>query len=130
MAKTFKPAGYNSVSPYFVIEGAEKFVDLLKELFHATQDRTFKRQDGSIMHTEVKIDDSVIMISEATKEFQGNTHMMHVYVPNVDDVYKKALALGCKSLGEPVQKEGDPDRRGGFEDFAGNAWYVSTQVDQ
>jgi len=129
MTKSFKPANYNSASPYFIVPGAQKFVDLLKELFKAAQLRTYSRPDGSIMHTEVRIDDSVIMISDATKEFAGNTHMMHVYVANVDDVYKRALALGCKSLGEPVQKDGDPDRRGGFEDFAGNAWYVSTQVE-
>ncbi len=129
MAKSFKPTDYNSASPYFVVPGAQRFIDLLKALFNATQLRTYSRPDGSIMHTEVRIDDSVIMISDATKEFAGNTHMMHVYVPNVDDVYKKALALGCRSLGEPVQKDGDPDRRGGFQDFAGNEWYVSTQVE-
>lgn len=129
MQKNFKPTGYNSASPYFVIQNAKKFVDLLKQLFNATQHRTFNRPDGSIMHTELKIDDSIIMLSEASENFPANNHLMHVYVPNADDTYKKALALGCKSLEAPSQKEGDPDKRGGFQDFAGNMWYISTQLE-
>ncbi len=108
MAKSFKPTDYNSASPYFVVPGAQRFIDLLKALFNATQLRTYSRPDGSIMHTEVRIDDSVIMISDATKEFAGNTHMMHVYVPNVDDVYKKALALGLQVIGRACTERWRP----------------------
>lgn len=128
MPKDFKPAGYNSVSPYFVVKGAAKFVDLLTKLFNASQHRTFGRPDGSVMHAELKIDDSIIMLSEASENFPGNNLLMHVYVPDVDATYAKALALGCTSLQVPSQKEGDTDKRGGFQDFAGNMWYVSTQL--
>lgn len=128
MKNTFKPTGYNSVSPYFISSDVKKFADMLRQLFQATELRKFDRPDGTVMHLELRLDDSVIMVSQASKEYGAITHMMHVYVADVDAVYIKALALGCQSLGEPVQKEDDPDRRGGFTDFDGNQWYVSTQV--
>jgi PhnB protein len=128
MKTTFKPTGYNSVSPYFISGDVKKFADLLQQLFQATELRKFDRPDGTVMHLELRIDDSVIMVSQASKEYGSITHMMHVYVADVDAVYKKALALGCQPLGAPEQKGDDPDRRGGFTDFDGNQWYVSTQM--
>jgi PhnB protein len=128
MKNAFKPTGYNSVSPYFISSDARKLGTLLQELFQATELRKFDRPDGTVMHMELRVDDSVLMISQASQEFGAITHMLHVYVADVDAVYKRALALGCQSLGEPEQREGDPDRRGGFTDFDGNQWYVSTQV--
>lgn len=128
MQNDFKPAGYTSASPYFVVKGARKFIDLLTKLFGATEQRSYKREDGTVMHAEVKLDDTILMLAEATENFPGNTILMHVYVPNVDETYKRALELGCDKIQEPVQKEGDPDKRGGFRDFAGNNWYVSTQT--
>lgn len=124
----YKPAHYNSVSPYFIVKGAQKFVDFLCQLFDASVKRRYDLPDGSIMHIEVQIDDSIIMISDATDNYPPNTFIMHVYVPDVDKVFKKAIALGCKVYDEPQVKEGDPDKRGTFIDFAGNMWSVSTQV--
>lgn len=127
---TFKPIGYNSVSPYLIVNDAELMIDLLTEIFGATQTRRFDRPDGKIMHAEVKLDDSMIMISEATDEFPQNKSLLHVYVENVDEVYRRALAHGCEDRGAPVKAEGDSDKRGMFTDFAGNLWAVSTQESQ
>lgn len=80
------------------------------------------------MHAEIRIDDSVLMLSEATDEYPPNTTILHVYVQNADAVYELALSKGCKELDQPKQQEGDQDKRGMFEDFAGNLWSVSTQV--
>lgn len=128
MANTFKPDNYNSVSPYFIVDGAQKMVDLLKQLFSATELRRYDNPDGTIMHVEVRIDDSVVMIGDSTTNYPPNTHLMHVYVPDVDATFRKALSLGCTAVDQPVQKEGDPDKRGMFNDFAGNSWAVGTQV--
>ncbi len=128
MSKEFKPTGYNSVSPYFVVNGAKKMVDLLKELFSAKEKRRYNMPDGTIMHVEVQIDDSIIMIGDASEQFPANTHLMHVYVPDADEIFNSALDLGCESVEPPKVKEGDPDKRGTFIDFAGNVWSVATQL--
>ena len=128
MKNSFKPESYNSVSPYFVVKDAQKLIDFLKQLFNATELRRYDNPDGTIMHVEVRIDDSVIMIGDSTENYPPNTHLMHVYVPDVDATFRKALSLGCTAVDDPVQKEGDPDKRGMFSDFAGNSWAIGTQV--
>ena len=122
----FKPEGYNSVSPYLIVNGAQKLIYLLNAIFNVKQLRRYDRPDGKIMHAEVQLDDSVLMIADATEQYEPNVHLMHVYVENVDETYKKAIAAGCTSAGEPEIKEGDPDKRGSFIDFAGNMWAVGT----
>lgn len=128
MDKAYKPAGYNSVSPYFIVDGAQKLIDFLVQLFDGKELRKYKREDGTIMHAEVRIDDSVVMISDATDEYPPVTIIMHVYVPDVNTTYIKALKLGASELQKPKNNEGDPDNRGTFLDFAGNMWSVSTQM--
>jgi PhnB protein len=128
MDKAYKPAGYNSVSPYFIVDGAQKLIDFLVQLFDGKELRKYKREDGTIMHAEVKIDDSIVMISDATEEYPPVTIIMHVYVPDVNTTYIKALKLGASELQKPKNNEGDPDNRGTFLDFAGNMWSVSTQM--
>lgn len=128
MKKEFKPGGYNSVSPYFVVDGAQKFVDLLKALFNATEKRRYDMPDGTIMHIELQIDDSIVMIGDASEQFPANSHLMHVYVNDVDEVFERAMNLGCTSVELPKEREGDPDRRGSFRDFAGNEWSIGTQI--
>jgi PhnB protein len=128
MDKPFKPNGYNSVSPYFVINGAQKLVDLLKELFNASEKRRYDLPNGKIMHLELQIDDSIIMIGDASEQYPAYTHLMHVYVKNVDEVFNKAIQLGCESIYAPKEREGDPNKRGAFKDFAGNTWTIATQV--
>ena len=127
MAKEFKPEGYNAVSPYFVVKGAAAYIDFLRQLFDAKPLRRYDDGNGTIVHAEVLVDDSVLMIADSNEHWPPNTHMMHVYVADVDAVFKKAMALGCRSIGEPQQKGDDPDRRGTFVDFAGNMWSVGTQ---
>lgn len=130
MNDSFKPKNYNSVSPYFIVDGAQKLVDLLKRVFSATELRRYDRPEGKIMHIEVRVDDSVVMIADSTDQYPPNTHMTHVYVPDVDETFRKALALGCAVVDEPKQKDGDPDKRGMFTDFAGNFWAVATQMSE
>jgi uncharacterized glyoxalase superfamily protein PhnB len=128
MKKQYKPQGYNSLSPYFVVNGAEKLADLLKALFQATEKRRYETPEGNIMHLELQIDDSMIMMGDAADKFPVYTHLVHVYVPDVDETYKKALELGCESVYPPGERPGDPNKRGAVKDFAGNIWTLATQL--
>lgn len=127
MNNDFKPTGYNSVSPYFIVNGAQKLSDLLKEIFDAKELRRYDMPDGKIMHTEIQIDDSVIMLSDSSDKYPPVPIVMHVYVPNVDEVFKKAINAGCEIIAQPKEQDGDPDRRATFKDFAGNMWSIGTQ---
>lgn len=128
MNKDFKPAGYNSVSPYFIVNGAQKLIDLLTVIFDARELRRYDRPDGTIMHAEIQIDDSVIMLSDSSDMFPPVQLILHVYVPNVEETFQKAVNAGCKIVELPKSREGDPDRRATFNDFAGNMWSVGTQM--
>lgn len=128
MSKEFKPAGYNSVSPYFIVNGAQRFVDLMKKIFDAKELRRYNMPDGTIMHAEIQIDDSVIMLGDASEKFPAVPMVMHVYVPNVDETFDKAIHAGCEIIERPKEGKDDPDRRATFKDFAGNMWSVGTQI--
>ncbi len=128
MNKPFKPTGYNSVSPYFIVNGAQKLIDLLKVVFNANVTRRYDRPDGTIMHAEVQIDDSILMLGDSSDQFPPVALVMHVYVPDVDNIFEKAVKAGCEILERPKEREGDPDRRATFKDFAGNMWSVGTQL--
>ena len=124
----FKPTGYNSVSPYLIVQGAQRMIDMLKSIFDAKELRRYETPDGGIMHAEVQVDDSVIMLGDSNEHYPPNKLLLHVYVKNVDETFTKAIKAGCKSVEEPKQREGDPDKRGMFEDFSGNVWAVGTQL--
>ena len=93
----YKPSDYNSLSPYLVVNGAQELIDLMIELFHGKELRRYE-VPGRIMHAEVLIDDSVIMVADASDEFPPLTHLLHLYVPDVDKTYDKAIELGCESV--------------------------------
>jgi PhnB protein len=128
MSKPFKPKGYNSLSPYFIIEDADRFTRLLQAIFNAKELRCYRMPDGSIMHAEWQIDDSVIMLGNASARFPAVPLVLHVYVPDVDAVWKKALDAGCEAIEAPKEQENDPDRRATFKDYGGNMWSIGTQL--
>jgi PhnB protein len=68
------------------------------------------------------------MLGEASDKFPAVPLVMHVYVANVDEVFQKAISVGCEAIEQPKQREGDPDRRATFKDFGGNMWSVGTQL--
>ena len=127
MKTKFKPDGYNCVSPYFIVDDPQKFIDFLKTVFDGEATRCFKKDDGQINHAEVKIMDSIIMLSGTTKDYPANNLLLHVYVPDVDQVYEKALKAGCQGIETPKVKDDDPDKRGMFQDYMGNTWAIGTQ---
>src|SRR5215813_12581119 len=89
------PEGYHTLTPYLVVDGAEKVVRFMKEAFGAQAVfEPMMRPDGKVMHAEFRIGDSVIMISDASERAKATSSMLHLYVPNVDAVYQKALKAG------------------------------------
>jgi PhnB protein len=129
MTASWKPDGYPSLSPYLVVgDGrAAAVLDFLRDVFGGTPLRRFDRPDGTVMHAEMRVHDSVVMLADATDQWRAVPASLHVYVEDVDAVYARALAAGGDPLQEPSRKPDDPDRRGGFVDPAGNSWWIATQ---
>ena len=128
MNRSYKPQGYASVSVYVMANEAQQVIEFLEKTFDARQTRRTDRPDGSIMHAEVQIDDTVVMIADASGEFPAFPVWLHVYVPDVDATYQRALNAGGTSVQEPSQAEAEPDRRGGVKDPSSNTWWIATQV--
>jgi PhnB protein len=123
-----KPEGYSTVSPYLVVSNAQAIVDFLKNTFDAVQKGRYDNPDGSILHVELLIGDSVIMLGDAGEGNPAFPSWLHVYVDAVDEVFQRALAHGATSVQEPMQHAGDPDRRGGVMDSSGNTWWIASRV--
>ncbi len=121
----YKPAGFHSVTPYLVVEGADRLLPFLKDAFDAEEVMTHRREDGSIMHCELKIGDSVVELGQANPKWGAMPASLHLYVPDTDAVYLKAMAAGAKSLEEPKDAEYG-DRTAGVRDPSGNNWFIST----
>ncbi len=125
---TYKPDNYNSLSPYLIVDNAQKLVDLLKVIFNATELRRFDHENGTIAHIELKLDDTIIMISNSTDTYAANKTMLHFYVPDVFKTFDLAVDNGCEIIEKPIKKAGDSDTRGSFYDCSGNYWSVSSQT--
>lgn len=124
----FKPDGYPSVSPYLIVDGAAGTIEFLARVFDGTELRRFATPDGGIMHAEVRVDDDVVMLADRADGWPAVHGHVHVYVRDVDDVYRRALDAGAAPVQEPVQKD-DEDKRGGVRDPGGTTWWISTRVE-
>ena len=128
MKPVYKPDDYSTVSPYLIVNGAEATIAFLIKVFDARELRKFPDPYGKLMHAEVSIEDSVIMLADpAPPEWPAYAANVHVYVRDVDLTYRKALAAGAVSVQEPIKKE-DEDKRGGVRDSGGTTWWIATKV--
>jgi PhnB protein len=127
MSTGYKPEGYTSVAAYVMADGAQRVIDFVKRVFDAEELRRFDDPAGKVVHAEVRIGDTVVMLCDGGGDSPPFTTWLHVYVPDVDATYRRALAAGGESVQEPAQR-GDADKRGGVKDPAGNTWWIATQV--
>lgn len=129
MKSQHKPANYSTVSPYLIVNGADATIDFLTRVFGAIELRRFPDDSGKLMHAEVRIDDTIIMLADpAPPDWPPVSSYVHIYVPDVDATYRKALEAGAVSVQEPVKKQ-DEDKRGGVKDAGGTTWWIATKVE-
>ena len=99
------PEGYHTATPYLVVKGADKTIEFLKKAFGAEPAfEPMTRPDGKIMHADLKIGDSHVMLGEASDQHPAMPGMVHLYVANVDAVYQRAVAAGGISAMEPTDQ--------------------------
>jgi PhnB protein len=122
-----KPDGYPTVSPYLIVERAEEVIGFLAATLGATVERRFDLPDGSLMHAELRIDDSIVMIGASGGEWPPVPAHLHVYSDDVDAAFNRAIAAGGRSVQDPETQEYG-DRRCGVMDPGGNTWWIATPV--
>lgn len=125
------PDGYHTVTPYLTVDGADKLIEFVKQAFGAEmRGEAFRTPDGKVGHAEVQIGDSVVMLADAPTSDSGEvmTGLLHLYVEDVDAVYKRAVGAGATSVREPTNQFYG-DRMAGVRDPVGNQWWIATHVE-
>lgn len=112
-----------AVTPYLTVHKPGELIDFVTEAFGGIEHFRATGSAGG-MHAEVSIGDSVVMIGGA-EHIEPMPTAIHLYVPNVDELYERALRAGAKSL-MPVADQPYGERSGGVEDVHGNRWYIAT----
>jgi uncharacterized glyoxalase superfamily protein PhnB len=126
MAAKPVPEGYHTITPYLTVHDARKVVDFLQHAFGAeTTYQPVKRPDGKIMHVELKIGDSRVMLGEESETAKASSSSLYLYFANVDEMYRKAVAAGGASFMEPMDLFYG-DRCAGVKDPSGNSWMIAT----
>ncbi len=118
-----RPEGFHSVTPYITVQQPGELIDFLTTAFGAEEKfRTTGSAGG--MHAEVRIGDSMVMIGGAP-HIPAMPTAIHLYIPDVDAAYQRAVDAGAKSLMEPTDQPYG-ERGAGVEDLGGNRWYIAT----
>lgn len=123
------PEGYATVIPYLVVPDGEGLITFMKNAFGATLNSRSDTPEGRLMHAEIALGDSRIMLGESSEEWPPTRAMIHLYLPDVDGVYRRAIAAGATSLREP-ETMFHGDRSGGVQDPSGTQWWIATRVEE
>ncbi len=136
MAVKAIPDGYHSVSPYLVCKDAAKAIDYYTKVFGAEETVRMPGPNGNVMHAEVKIGDSIVMLSDENKErghfspetIGGTAVSVMLYIDDVDGVFKRAVAAGAKVEMPPADMFWG-DRMGNLVDPFGHKWAIATHTE-
>ena len=121
------PKGLFNVNPYLHPRRDEPLISFLKRAFGAQEVAKYASPDGVVHHAVIRVGDSVVEMGEAHDKYEPMAAMFYLYVPNVDAVYKQAVAAGATSFQEPTDQFYG-DRSAGVRDAFGNTWYIATHI--
>jgi PhnB protein len=129
------PDGYHTLTPFLTVRDAARAIEFYKAAFGATERGVMKGPDGKIMHAELKIGDSIIMLSDEFPEFgalspltSGGSGMgLHIYVDGVDAAFDRAVKAGAE-VEMPVMDQFWGDRYGKLKDPFGHKWSIATHT--
>jgi PhnB protein len=127
------PDGYHAVTPYLIVNGAASAIEFYKNALGASERLRVPAPAGRIGHAELQFGDSVVMLADEFPEmgargpqsFGGSPVSIHLYVEDVDAVFRQAIAAGATLL-RPVQDQFYGDRTGSFTDPFGHIWHIAT----
>jgi PhnB protein len=119
------PEGFHTVTSYLIVEGAARLIEFLQRAFGAEELHRAPGPDGTVLHAQLRIGDSMIELSDARDPWPARPGTLHLYVEDADALYRRALQAGATSLYEPSDKFYG-DREAGVVDPSGNHWFLAT----
>jgi uncharacterized glyoxalase superfamily protein PhnB len=120
---------YRTVTPYLIVADVPRLLKFLADAFDATERVRVPRGDGSIMHAEVQLGDSIVMMGEPTGTVSAMPASIFLRVQDADAAYRKAIEAGGTSVSEPKDQPHADERYGGVKDPCGNLWWPSMPID-
>jgi PhnB protein len=129
LAAMYIPPGFNTITPYFFVKDANRFVAFLIEGLGGVEVVRSMRPDGRVGNAQVRIGTSTIMASEAGGSYPPMPMACYLYVENADESMARALAAGAR-LEMEVGDMPYGDRQGGVRDAHGNLWWISQRMVQ
>lgn len=121
------PDGFHTITPYLLVNGAAKLIDFLQRAFGATITYCSKQPNGAIMHSQLKIGDSIVMLADARTDFKQMPCSIYMYVKDADATYNSAMKAGATSIMAPADQFYG-DRNAGVQDMCGNHWWIATHI--
>ena len=121
------PAGFHTVTPYFLVKDAELFVDFLIRGLGGSELSRHLRPDGKIANAQIRLGSSMVMVSEASARLAPMSASYYLYVADAHKSVQQALAHGA-TLVTQVADMPYGDRQGGVRDRHGNIWWVSQRL--
>jgi len=129
------PEGYHTLTPFLTVRDAARAIEFYKQAFGAKERGVMKGPDGKIMHAELQIGDSIIMLADEFPEFGslspqsigGSPMGLHIYIDNVDSAFDRAVKAGAQ-VEMPVMDQFWGDRYGKLKDPFGHKWSIATHV--
>jgi PhnB protein len=118
---------YRTVTPYLLVADADAELKFLVAAFGATEKSCQRNENNSVMHAEIHIGDSLIMMGQAGEQWKAKPAALYLWVPNVDEVYEKAVAAGATSESAPEDKPYG-HRNAGVVDSCGITWWIGSPV--
>jgi len=130
------PKGFHTVTPHLVCRNASKAIEFYQKALGAETRMVHHMPDGKVMHAELKVGDSILMLGEEAPDWNvvspqtlNNSPVhLHIYVPDADAVYQRAVAAGCTAT-MPIADQFWGDRYGQFVDPFGHRWSVATHIE-
>lgn len=127
------PDGYHSITPYIVVEDTTEAIDFYKRAFDAKEISSNRLKDGKVIHAQIKVGDSFIMLSDefpmgqckSPKSIGGTPVMLHLFTENVDKLFNQAVSSGATVV-MPVMNMFWGDRYGQIKDPFGHVWSIAT----
>jgi PhnB protein len=121
----YKPEGYHSVQPYLIVTGAAQLAAFAVAAFDAEILEHHLTPAGSVQHGALRIGDSVVEFADGNTQWPVAPAALHLYVPDCDAVFAKAVAAGASVVYEVTDHEYG-ERSGGVKDPCGNSWFIAT----